>query len=472
MSNFYDFEWATDTLSSARSEQAGKPLENNTRLFRRSDDTFAVKLHAVDVVTINRDGTYTLRNGGWNTVTTMQRIRNYAPVNGTLFSERGDWYVRMTPDANDAQPARVDRTVPKPFHSTDPGPEPVKNDEGCVAGQLVTTEHIGETVEVWRKDMQDGDEFIEVATESGMGNSDYDRVKVKRSWNSHVYIGESAHAYQDEGWFDLDDNHSRHNSRFTNDDGENVEYVQCSHCKDFDTVHENWRYRMHGERYSRRFDEPGGYSVYAKMIDMYGTPEAWREAYLTDLHERKAYLKADREWDQRNRVPFYDGIIVDSHGYAQRKRKSGPSKTKLDRHERKVAKIKNSIDKYVDGFIAAMKAGEVRMPGSGDCWYCLLRTQDGQTMGDSMTTLHEDGSLSQEVSNGHLFDHIEENYYVPSLAVNALRERGYRDVGIYIHLGMDQDTGMMGGPGAFYDSIKRDLTKYMRKRMVPSAPTK
>ena len=52
-------------IRSARNEGAGKPIQNNTRLYRREGRAFAVKLHAVDVVTINADGTYTLRNGGW-----------------------------------------------------------------------------------------------------------------------------------------------------------------------------------------------------------------------------------------------------------------------------------------------------------------------------------------------------------------------------------------------------------------------
>ena len=296
--SFHDFAWATDEFDSARNKQAGKPLANNTRLFKRSDDTFAVKLHAVDVVTINADGTYTLRNGGWNTITTLDRIRTYAPVRGTLFSEQGDWYVRMEPDEDDPRPTRVDRSIPKPFTTVDPGPEPVKNDEGCVSGQIVTTEHVNELVEVWRTDMKDDDEFIKVLRESGTGNGDYDKVQVRRSWNTHVYVGEGAQSYQDEGW--REQAGAAYSSSFVINGDETVTYVQCSHCKDFDTVHENWRYRMHGDRWSRRFDEPGGYSVYADMIERFGDEDAWRDAYIQDFRERRVYLAADREWDQRS----------------------------------------------------------------------------------------------------------------------------------------------------------------------------
>src|SRR3954471_5754607 len=327
-----DFKWAESTLATARRQQAGKPLQNNTRLFQRSEDSYAVRLHNTDVITFNSDGTYALRSGGYHTITTMDRIRNYAPVRQTLFSERGQWYVRLAPDADDPRPTRVERSIPKPFHATDPGPEPVKDPEGCVAGQRVTTEHVNEVVKIFRKDMREDDELVEVVSQSeSMSIGDlYDFVEVRRSWNSHVYIGEGAQYYQDEGWSELTG--IRYSSRFTNDDGESVEYVQCSHCKDFDAVHERWRYQMYGERYSRRFDQPGGYAIYAAMMQQYGTQEAWQQAYKADYHARRAYLKAEREWDQRNRVPFYEGIIVDSNGYAQRD--GGPSKKKLNKHER------------------------------------------------------------------------------------------------------------------------------------------
>ena len=454
MSSFYDYEWATDTLSSARSESAGKPIQNNTRLFRRSDDSIAVKLHAVDVVTINADDTWTLRAGGWHTVTTMQRIRGYSPAR--LFSIRGEWYVRLAPSEDDPQPARFDRSVPKPFTASDPGPEPVKNDNGCQAGTMIGTEHKDEIVSVWRKDVLDTDEVVKDDAENP---GSYDYVDVKRTWMTWIFYGEEAYSYQSK----------EYNAPETDKRG--VTYEQCPHCKAFDAEHERWRQQMHGARwYNRSIDQKRGYATYREMMETYGTQEAWQEAYIADFRERRAYLQAEREWDERNRVPFYDGITVDSSGFAPRVRKGGPSKSKLAKHERKVAKIKKQIDKYVDGFIGALKEG-MPMPSGGDCWYCVMRTEDGRTLGDAVQTLHPDGSLTVEENHDHLYSHMEDKYYVPSLAVNALRERGYRDVGIYMWLDMDADTQQMGG-GDRYDNVKRDLTKYMSKRLIPAAPTK
>ena len=337
MNNYHGFSWAVSTLKSARNEGAGKPVANNTRLYKRDENRYAVKLHAVDVVTINDDNTWTLRAEGWHTVTTLERIRRFSPAR--IESVKGEWYVALEPDANDPKPAYVDRPIPAPFTEPNPGPE-------------------------------------------------------------------QEERYDYEWWLS------------------NRRYQQCM-----------------------------------QLLEQYGTLEAWGEARKQQYRERRVYLAAQREWEQRNRVPFYDGITVDSDGYAPRLRKDGPSPAKLRKHEAAVAYMKKRIDKYVDEFIAELKKGTMPMPSGGDCWMCLFRNTDtGETWGDMG-------------DNDHLIGHIADHYYVPSLAVNALRERGYKDVGIYMWLDMNQDTGTMGKPGGRYDNVKRDIRAYMNKRLIPNAPT-
>ena len=458
MNNFHDFPWAQEELSRARSKKNGRPLANNTRLFERGEDSIAVKLHATDVVTINADGTWTLASGGWNTSTTMQRIRGYSPAR--LFSERGEWFVSLEPDPNDPAPERYERTVPKPYTASDPGPYPIKTDEGCQAGTMIGTDHVDEIVDLtFRKDMREGDELVSVDRESSTA-SEYDSVKVKRTWTSWVFYGESSHSYGNEEWNAIADK-------------TDTTYEQCPHCKAFAAEHERWRIGMHGARWGVRFDQQSGYATYSKMMEQFGSQEAWQEAYIADYRARREYTKARKEWDERNRVPFFDGITVDESGYAKRKRKRGPSAAKLKRHEAKVAKMKKQIDTYVKGFVAELKKGTMPMPSGGDCWYCCLSQDGGRTpMGDSMPTLYEDGTVKNQPAPEHLLDHMKERYYVPSLAVNALRERGYKDIGIAIHLDMDFDTQTMGNPNGRYDGVKRDITKYLSKRVIPNAPTK
>lgn len=78
-------------LSSARSKSQGKPVANNTRLFERDNGSIAVQLHSTDVVTYHADDSCTLDSGGWQTVTTKERMNCYAP--GRVYSDKGIWYV-------------------------------------------------------------------------------------------------------------------------------------------------------------------------------------------------------------------------------------------------------------------------------------------------------------------------------------------------------------------------------------------
>lgn len=69
-------------------------------------------------------------------------------------------------------------------------------------------------------------------------------------------------------------------------------------------------------------------------------------------------------------------------------------------------KILKRIKKYSNDFVAALFAGKVPAPSSGDCWDCSLKTESGKTMGQIS---HSD----------HIKSHLKEGYFVPSLLVNA-----------------------------------------------------
>jgi hypothetical protein len=75
---------------------ARRKLQNNTYLHARSNGDYAVRLHSTDVVTIHADGTYSLNTGGWETVTTKDRINNYGPAR--VYSHRGTWAVMHSDD--------------------------------------------------------------------------------------------------------------------------------------------------------------------------------------------------------------------------------------------------------------------------------------------------------------------------------------------------------------------------------------
>tara|TARA_R110000824_G_scaffold54263_1_gene149780 strand:+ start:773 stop:1156 length:384 start_codon:yes stop_codon:yes gene_type:complete len=92
------FKEAEELYAEARNKSGGKPLDNNTRLHKRTVkkvteyDQYAIQLHGTDVVTmsLSRDGTtdYTIDSGEWHTVTTKQRINKYVP-NIRLYTVKG-----------------------------------------------------------------------------------------------------------------------------------------------------------------------------------------------------------------------------------------------------------------------------------------------------------------------------------------------------------------------------------------------
>lgn len=86
------YNQASDLTCRARDAGKGYKLENNTRLINRGSH-FAVRLHNTDIVEIDHHNRYTLYTGGWETVTTKDRINKYSPV----YIKQRDytWYVNV-----------------------------------------------------------------------------------------------------------------------------------------------------------------------------------------------------------------------------------------------------------------------------------------------------------------------------------------------------------------------------------------
>lgn len=99
------------------------------------------------------------------------------------------------------------------------------------------------------------------------------------------------------------------------------------------------------------------------------------------------------------RVPFADGITFN----VITKEVSGAGED-----PKAEVKLRRKVNAYATGFVKALTAGEVGRPSMGDCWFCLMKDQNGKTIGDDSTD--------------HLLAHIEEKYYVPSLLVNAMKD--------------------------------------------------
>lgn len=74
------YKKATALLGTARDPEKGKPIANNTRLFKRGDN-FVIRLHDTDIITIKPNGSFVLNSGGYKTRTTKDRLNEYSPAN-------------------------------------------------------------------------------------------------------------------------------------------------------------------------------------------------------------------------------------------------------------------------------------------------------------------------------------------------------------------------------------------------------
>lgn len=160
-------------------------------------------------------------------------------------------------------------------------------------------------------------------------------------------------------------------------------------------------------------------------------------------------------------VPYFDGMTFADDGSVL---SGGITAEEWKEHLRFTRERRKAVKGYVDGFIRALREG-IPLPSGGDCWFCALTTQTGEKMGDHAARVGGDQT--------HLLDHIEESYYVPSLLVNAVYERGYGNPQVVLSMMMDREAWEEHGQFKLRDRDTRDLrdtlTRYLWKRLRPIA---
>lgn len=322
-------------MAKARNAENGRPLQNNTRMYERQvhDGTdwttaYAIELHSTYVVTILPGDMYALRTGGWYTPTTQNRINGWSPAR--VYSHGGEWMLPLEPDPNDPAPERISRTVPKPFVAADPGPEPVKSNDGCIAGELGG-------VTKWKKtltrldelDIERPAELADLTDTPRRGKPSGVRSRRLLQWMRAVETGliwvntwvTEWTEYGEAAW----------GQSSARPDGK-VRYEQCPHCREFAQLHANWSQKMEGAwRGSQRV---GGYATYVKCMARYGDTETWTEAYKADGRNVRANHLLCREWSERNWVPFEEGATVNYLGHLLREDHASYIADVLDKQER------------------------------------------------------------------------------------------------------------------------------------------
>jgi hypothetical protein len=154
------------------------------------------------------------------------------------------------------------------------------------------------------------------------------------------------------------------------------------------------------------------------------------------------YRIVDGRLDDSSAEPFFDGIEFDSDG-----RCLNPlPREQVIAQKKENQATKNAIKKYVALYtnerIRELIADAQTNGAGGDCWYCSMRTETGETLGE----------FSKD--NEHLRSHIEEGYTMVSLAYNALKAKGYREPVVILTY----------SPA----SVRAAIGTYLRKRLLVS----
>jgi len=79
---------AKELYESAKDKEKGKPIANNTRLYKNGHN-YHICLHRTDIIIIKPNDYYELHTGGWRTPTTKERINRFSPIN--VYQHRGTW---------------------------------------------------------------------------------------------------------------------------------------------------------------------------------------------------------------------------------------------------------------------------------------------------------------------------------------------------------------------------------------------
>ena len=132
---------------------------------------------------------------------------------------------------------------------------------------------------------------------------------------------------------------------------------------------------------------------------------------------------------------FFDGMRISKNGEILNA-DSAPDNL-IERKKR----LDRMVSKYIRGFAKDAIDNGLKNPSAGDCFLCQFFSKD-----------EHDKDLT------HIYSHLEEDYFVPSLLFNAIKERGYRDPGfIWAMIKSNAEQGKD-------DMLKSTLRSFFSKR--------
>jgi hypothetical protein len=81
------------TMVRGKTNRTSRKIGNNTRGYIEYDGSVSIELHSTKVVVLYPNGLVKLQTGGWQTVTTKDRINQYSPVR--VYQRNYEWFVKL-----------------------------------------------------------------------------------------------------------------------------------------------------------------------------------------------------------------------------------------------------------------------------------------------------------------------------------------------------------------------------------------
>jgi hypothetical protein len=245
----------------------------------------------------------------------------------SAFSTNGN--IRVRPREDDPEPpSDIRPEVPRRFVATNPGPEPVKDPHGCVAGHLqvngvMVTAWVSDESELQRNDRPKLYTTVrESAPNRARGVVAY--LKALDRYSGPIGYPVTRPGVERIEWVEATYYWPREDTPERKKP--NWEQRQCPHCAKFEKRHSAWTSLMRGGYGVRG----GGWLKYQECLERYGGWDGWLEAWREDRDHVRAARQAHAEWYDRNHVPLeyvktertHTGQVIprtDSDGYAYRK---------------------------------------------------------------------------------------------------------------------------------------------------------
>jgi len=76
-----------------KTNRSKRKIGNNTRAYIEYDGSVSIELHSTKVVVLYPNGLVKLQTGGWQTITTKDRINQYSPVK--VYQRNYEWFVKI-----------------------------------------------------------------------------------------------------------------------------------------------------------------------------------------------------------------------------------------------------------------------------------------------------------------------------------------------------------------------------------------